>query len=89
MRPTLSLPQEYPFAPPALRMMTPSGRFESNKSICPWSISLMRASLSLTAFQYVYRHIHVGVPPRIVERSMVRREIPLLRPLFLPLTGGA
>ncbi|GAA5878710.1 hypothetical protein JCM3774_000481 [Rhodotorula dairenensis] len=31
---TVVFPKDYPFAPPALRMMTPSGRFEPNKSIC-------------------------------------------------------
>ncbi|TKA52479.1 hypothetical protein B0A53_04853 [Rhodotorula sp. CCFEE 5036] len=31
---TIVFPKDYPFAPPALRMMTPSGRFEPNKSIC-------------------------------------------------------
>ncbi|GAA5853112.1 hypothetical protein JCM8547_000205 [Rhodosporidiobolus lusitaniae] len=31
---TVIFPKDYPFAPPELRMLTPSGRFEPNKAIC-------------------------------------------------------
>ncbi|KAJ2766860.1 Ubiquitin-conjugating enzyme E2 6 [Coemansia nantahalensis] len=30
----LVFPREYPFQPPAIQMVTPSGRFEVNKDIC-------------------------------------------------------
>ncbi|KAJ1728304.1 Ubiquitin-conjugating enzyme E2 6 [Coemansia biformis] len=30
----LIFPREYPFQPPAIQMITPSGRFEANKDIC-------------------------------------------------------
>ena len=30
----LSLSEDYPFSPPNLKFFTPSGRFETNKSIC-------------------------------------------------------
>ncbi|KAJ2711361.1 Ubiquitin-conjugating enzyme E2 6 [Coemansia spiralis] len=30
----LMFPREYPFQPPAIQMITPSGRFEVNKDIC-------------------------------------------------------
>ncbi|KAJ2780165.1 Ubiquitin-conjugating enzyme E2 6 [Coemansia javaensis] len=30
----LLFPKEYPFQPPAIQMITPSGRFEVNKDIC-------------------------------------------------------
>ena len=31
---TLSFPKEYPFKPPRIKMLTPSGRLEVNKAIC-------------------------------------------------------
>lgn len=31
---TLMFPSEYPFKPPAIRMITPSGRLEENKRLC-------------------------------------------------------
>ncbi|KAJ1460323.1 ubiquitin-conjugating enzyme/RWD-like protein [Pelagophyceae sp. CCMP2097] len=30
----ISLPAEYPFKPPSIMLLTPSGRFETNKKIC-------------------------------------------------------
>ena len=30
----IRFPQEYPFKPPSIRMLTPSGRFEPNQRIC-------------------------------------------------------
>lgn len=30
----MQLPSEYPFKPPEVYMLTPSGRFEINKKIC-------------------------------------------------------
>mmetsp|Transcript_10697 Transcript_10697/g.21405 ORF Transcript_10697/g.21405 Transcript_10697/m.21405 type:complete len:224 (+) Transcript_10697:286-957(+) len=30
----IKFPQEYPFKPPSIRMLTPSGRFEPNQRIC-------------------------------------------------------
>eukprot|EP00331_Platyophrya_macrostoma_P023502 CAMPEP_0176456168 /NCGR_PEP_ID=MMETSP0127-20121128/31116_1 /TAXON_ID=938130 /ORGANISM="Platyophrya macrostoma, Strain WH" /LENGTH=106 /DNA_ID=CAMNT_0017846053 /DNA_START=29 /DNA_END=345 /DNA_ORIENTATION=+ len=31
---TVTFPSTYPFAPPAIRMLTPSGRFEINRRLC-------------------------------------------------------
>lgn len=31
---TVTFPSNYPFAPPAIRMLTPSGRFEPGKRLC-------------------------------------------------------
>ena len=30
----LKLPSDYPYKPPAIKMCTPSGRFQINKRIC-------------------------------------------------------
>lgn len=30
----ISLPPEYPFKPPSIMLLTPNGRFETNKKIC-------------------------------------------------------
>lgn len=57
------LPSEYPFRPPSIMMLTPSGRFELNtkvQSLCfSMYVSVARNKGLLNFLVYVYRCVRV------------------------------
>jgi ubiquitin-conjugating enzyme E2 J2 len=47
---TVTFPEEYPFKPPSIRMMTPNGRFQTNFRLC-LSMSDYHRNFSITQLE--------------------------------------
>lgn len=87
----IKFPQEYPFKPPSIRMLTPSGRFEPNQRIClsmsdfhpetwncMWSGRLSTPARTLTDSSHMHTCAHAHTYTRTSFRSSMSTHFTLI-----------
>ena len=75
-------PQSYPFKPPAILMLSPSGRFAVNTRLCVIVQAVHSLAHPLPAPQLPF---HVGLPPGELESKCVARRRQRASPSLTPL----